>query len=104
MAYAEERSADFRTWVGVVGTMLGAFMAIVDIHITNASLRDITGGLGVTSDEGSWLATSYLIGEIVTLPLTACLTRLFSLRSYLLINPPLFLLFSPSPALLLRLA
>jgi MFS transporter, DHA2 family, multidrug resistance protein len=94
MAYAEERSADFRTWLGVVGTMLGAFMAIVDIHITNASLRDITGGLGVTSDEGSWLATSYLIGEIVTIPLTAWLTRVFSLRWYLLINTTLFLIFS----------
>ena len=48
----------FRTWIGVLGTMLGGFMAVVDIQITNSSLRDITGGIGATLDEGSWISTS----------------------------------------------
>jgi DHA2 family multidrug resistance protein len=74
--------------------MLGAFMAILDIHITNASLRDITGGIAATPNEGSWVATSYLIGEIVTIPLTAWLARIFSVRWYLLSNVALFLVFS----------
>jgi MFS transporter, DHA2 family, multidrug resistance protein len=42
-----------RTWIGVLGMMLGGFMAVVDIQITNSSLRDITGGIGATLDEGS---------------------------------------------------
>jgi len=37
------------------GTMLGAFMAVLDIQITNASLRYITGGIAATEDEGSWI-------------------------------------------------
>ncbi len=85
---------DVRCWIGVIGTMLGAFMAVLDIQITNSSLRDITGGIGATIDEGSWISTAYLIGEIVTIPLTAWLSRVFSVRWYLLGNVVLFLGFS----------
>jgi DHA2 family multidrug resistance protein len=94
MAGTEEKPVDFRTWVTVMGTMLGAFMAVVDIQITNSSLRDITGGISATQDEGSWISTSYLIGEIVTIPLTAWLARVFSARWYLIVNVALFLIFS----------
>ena len=94
MPNIDEHRVDFRTWVGVSGTMLGAFMAVLDIQITNASLRDITGGIAATQDEGSWVSTSYLIGEIITIPLTAWLSRVFSVRWYLLTNVSLFLIFS----------
>src|SRR6201987_2004531 len=94
MTDMEEKPVDFRTWVGVMGTMLGAFMAVLDIQITNSSLQDITGGIAATQDEGSWVSTSYLIGEIITIPLTAWLARVFSVRWYLLVNVALFLLFS----------
>ena len=94
MANIEEKPVDFRTWVGVLGTMLGAFMAVLDIQITNSSLKDITGGIAATQDEGSWVSTSYLIGEIITIPLTAWLSRVFSVRWYLIVNVALFLIFS----------
>ena len=70
MQTIHDERVDLRTWVGVLGTMLGAFMATLDIQVTNASLRDITGGIAATQDEGSWVSTSYLIGEIITIPLT----------------------------------
>jgi DHA2 family multidrug resistance protein len=94
MPDVDEQRVDLRTWVGVSGTMLGAFMAVLDIQITNASLRDITGGIAATQDEGSWVSTSYLIGEIITIPLTAWLSRVFSPRWYLFVNVALFLIFS----------
>jgi DHA2 family multidrug resistance protein len=53
--------------------MLGAFMAVFDIQITSSSLRDITGGIAATQDEGSWIPTSYLIGEIINIAFTAWL-------------------------------
>ncbi len=81
-------------WIGVMGTMLGAFMAVLDIQITNSSLADISGGIGATTTQGSWISTAYLIGEIVTIPLTAYLSRVFTLRYYLLVNVVLFLTFS----------
>ncbi len=91
---ADERQMNFRKWVGVIGTMVGAFMAVLDIQITNSSLRDIAGGISATPDESSWISTAYLVGEIITIPLTAWLSQVFSVRYYLLVNVVLFLGFS----------
>jgi MFS transporter, DHA2 family, multidrug resistance protein len=94
MAPSSEEQVSLRTWIAVLGTILGAFMAVLDIQITNASLREITGGIASTSVEASWVSTSYLIGEIITIPLTAWLGRVFGTRLYLLVNVALFLMFS----------
>ena len=91
---AQEPEVSLRHWVALVGAMLGAFMAVLDIQITNASLNDILGSLGSTLDEGSWVSTSYLAAEIVVIPLTGWLLDVFSPRRYLLANTALFLIFS----------
>ncbi|HEY9806363.1 MAG TPA: MFS transporter, partial [Candidatus Obscuribacterales bacterium] len=83
-----------KTWIGVMGTLLGAFMAVLDIQITNASLQDIQAALGATLEEGSWISTAYLVAEIVVIPLTGWLARVFSTRRYLLVNAALFIFFS----------
>src|SRR5713101_8368150 len=88
-----------RTWIAVLGSTLGAFMAVLNIQITNASLADIQGGIGAGIDDGGWISTSYLIAEIIVIPLTAWLAQVFSLRSYLLTNAVLFLVFSAACAL-----
>jgi DHA2 family multidrug resistance protein len=53
--------------MGVWGTMLGAFMAVLDIQITNASLREITGGIAATQDEGSWISMAIGLGSLVAM-------------------------------------
>jgi DHA2 family multidrug resistance protein len=83
-----------RDWIAVLGGVLGAFMAVLDIQITNASLSDIEGGLSASADQGSWISTAYLVAEIVVIPLTGWLSRVFSLRLYLVANTILFLIFS----------
>ena len=83
-----------REWIGVLGALLGAFMAVLDIQITNASLKDVTGALGSTLDEGSWISTSYLTTEIVIIPLSGWISSIFSVRRYLLVTTSLFLVFS----------
>ena len=83
-----------RMWTAVVGSTLGAFMAVLNIQIVNASLADIQGAIGAGTDDGGWISTSYLIAEIVVIPLSAWLARVFSVRNYLLTNAVLFLLFS----------
>jgi DHA2 family multidrug resistance protein len=83
-----------RDWIAVLGGVLGAFMAVLDIQITNASLADIQGALGASLDEGSWISTGYLIAEIIVIPMTAWLSQVFGLRRYLLVNCALFLGFS----------
>ncbi|PPS39855.1 MDR family MFS transporter [Chroococcidiopsis sp. TS-821] len=84
----------FKSWIAVMGAMLGAFMAVLDIQITNASLKDIQAALGATLEEGSWISTAYLVAEIVVIPLTAWLSRIFATRWYLVVNAALFTFFS----------
>ncbi|MBN9559182.1 MAG: multidrug efflux MFS transporter [Alphaproteobacteria bacterium] len=88
------RSVPLRNWLAVLGAMLGAFMAILDIQITNSSLANIQGTLGASLEEGSWISTGYLIAEIIVIPLTGWLAMVFGLRRYLLVNSALFLGFS----------
>src|ERR1700740_3661002 len=91
---ADEAPVTPRTWVAVAGSLLGAFMAVLYIMIANASLPYIEGGIGTGGVYGTWISTAYLIGEIIVIPLTDYLSRVFSLRRYLLVNVALFLLFS----------
>ncbi len=91
---AFSNSSSLRRWIALWGAMLGAFMAVLDIQITNSSLPDILGTIGATLDEGSWVSTSYLVAEIIVIPLTAWLADVFGTRRYLLTNTVLFLLSS----------
>jgi DHA2 family multidrug resistance protein len=83
-----------KTWIAVIGSTLGAFMAVLNIQIVNASLADIQGAIGAGIDDGGWISTSYLIAEIVVIPLSGWLAQVFSTRKYLLTNAVLFLALS----------
>jgi DHA2 family multidrug resistance protein len=85
---------DWKVWVAVIGATIGAFMAILNIQIVNASLANIEGGIGSGADNGGWISTAYLVPEIIVIPLSAWLARIFSLRVYMLTNSALFLVFS----------
>src|SRR5262249_17092084 len=81
---ARTDKASTAAWIAVLASMVGAFMAILNIQITNASLLDIEGGIGTGVDNGAWISTSYLIGEIVVIPLTDYLSKVFSFRRYII--------------------
>ena len=59
---------------------VGMFAALLDIQIVAASLQQIGGGLSAAQDEISWVQTAYLIAEIIVIPLSGWLTRVFSTR------------------------
>jgi DHA2 family multidrug resistance protein len=86
--------ASTAVWIAVIAAMIGSFMAILNIQITNASLLNIEGGIGTGVDNGSWISTSYLIGEIIVIPLTDFLSRVFSFSRYMLASATLFAIFS----------
>src|ERR1700742_1237110 len=91
---ASEEQVPLRTWIAVGGALIGAFMAVLNIQVTNSSLPDIEGGIGTGGVNGAWISTAYLIGEIIVIPMTDFLSRVFSLRRFLIANTALFLLFS----------
>lgn len=90
----ESQTVRLRDWFAILGVSLGAFMAILDIQIVNASLREIQGSLGLDASEGSWISTAYLIAEIIVIPLTAFCSVAFGLRNYLIFNSVMFLIAS----------
>src|SRR5215471_18306166 len=97
-AQAADKGGSLKMWMAVIGSTLGAFMAVLNIQIVNASLADIQGAIGAGIDDGGWISTSYLIAEIVVIPLSGWLAQVFSVRIYLLTNAFLFLVFSAACA------
>src|ERR1700759_2043335 len=91
---AGEAPVSLKTWIAVGGSLLGAFIAVLNIQITNTALPYIEGGISTGGTYGTWISTAYLIGEIIVVPLTDFLSRVFSLRRFLIVNTALFLFFS----------
>ncbi|MFV3073656.1 DHA2 family efflux MFS transporter permease subunit [Niveispirillum fermenti] len=75
-----------RELAGFAALGVGMFMAVLDVQIVAASLGPIRDGLGATSDEVSWVQTSYLIGEVLMIPLTGMLVRLMSSRYLFMVS------------------
>jgi len=57
---------------------VGFFIALLDIQIVSASLKEIGGGLSASPDEVAWVQTSYLIAEIIVIPISGWLSRVIS--------------------------
>src|SRR5260370_20779379 len=72
----------FKTWVAVVGSTIGAFLAILNIQVVGASLADIQGGIGAGLDDGGWITASFLLAEILVFPLSPWLAHNFFLRPH----------------------
>ena len=58
----------------------GMFMAFLDIQVVSASLAEIQAGLAASSDEITWVQTSYLMAEVVAIPLSGFLSRALGTR------------------------
>src|SRR3984893_2689186 len=89
--HTAEEHVSLKTWIAVVGAALGAFLAILNIQIVSSSLADIQGAIGAGADEGGWITTAYLVAEIIVIPISGWLARVFSVRRYLLVNTFAFL-------------
>jgi DHA2 family multidrug resistance protein len=88
------QNADLGAWLAVAAGTLGALLATLDISIVNSALPTIQGEIGASGTEGAWVATAYLVAEIIIIPLASWLTRLLGLRTFLLIAVTLFTGFS----------
>jgi MFS transporter, DHA2 family, multidrug resistance protein len=86
--------ADAAAWLAVAAGTIGAMMATLDISIVNSSLPTIQGEIGATGSEGTWIATAYLVAEIIIIPLSGWLERMLGLRAFLLWAAVLFTGFS----------
>jgi MFS transporter, DHA2 family, multidrug resistance protein len=86
--------ADATAWIAVAAGALGALLATLDISIVNSALPTIQGEIGASGTEGTWIATAFLVAEIIIIPLSAWLERLLGLRTLLIIAVVAFTGFS----------
>ena len=77
-------------WLIAVLVSLAAFMEVLDTTIANVALRYIAGGLGVSVDEASWVVTTYLVANAVSLTVSAVLAKTLGRKTFFLICLALF--------------
>src|SRR6186713_1993257 len=78
-AAADERIPPRRLFAFLI-MVFGMFMSILDIQVVSASLQQIQAGLSASSSEVSWVQTSYLIAEVIAIPLSGFLSRALGTR------------------------
>nr|WP_314086599.1 DHA2 family efflux MFS transporter permease subunit [uncultured Shinella sp.] len=79
-APAQADKVPVRRVIAFFAMVFGMFMSILDIQIVSASLSEIQAGLGAGADEIAWVQTSYLIAEVIMIPLSGTLARIVSTR------------------------
>ncbi|HZJ64370.1 MAG TPA: MFS transporter, partial [Kofleriaceae bacterium] len=65
-----------------ITVMAAALMALIDISIVNVALSDIRASFGTPIDQIGWVSTSYMMANIVVIPMTGWLQRRFGFRRY----------------------
>jgi MFS transporter, DHA2 family, multidrug resistance protein len=73
-----------------VTVMLGLIMAIIDTTIVNVAISTIGGNLGATVDEVAWVATGYILANVVVMPLNGWLTALLGRKTFYALSLALF--------------
>jgi MFS transporter, DHA2 family, multidrug resistance protein len=74
----------------VLTTISAAIMELIDTSIVNVALAQISGNLGATIEDTSWVITAYAIANVIIIPLTGFFARLFGRKKYYLYSIILF--------------
>ena len=87
-----ERSeyGDINPWLIAVLVAIATFMEVLDTTIANVALRYISGGLAVSSDEASWVVTTYLVANSVVLSASGWIAEMFGRKNFFLVCITLF--------------
>ncbi|MBB3934144.1 DHA2 family efflux MFS transporter permease subunit [Aureimonas phyllosphaerae] len=71
-------------WVIAIVVSIATFMEVLDTTIANVALRYISGGLGVSSDEASWVVTTYLVSNAITLTASSFIAKRYGRKRFYL--------------------
>ncbi len=83
-------AGSYNPWLIVAIISLPTFMEVLDTSIANVSLQYISGGLSITSDEATWVLTSYLVANAVVIPISGWLSDTFGRKRYFVFSIILF--------------
>ena len=74
----------------VITTVSAAIMELIDTSIVNVALNDISGSLGVSIEDVSWVITAYAIANVIIIPLTGFLAEYFGRKNYYIVSIIIF--------------
>ncbi|MGI8467708.1 MAG: DHA2 family efflux MFS transporter permease subunit [Pyrinomonadaceae bacterium] len=74
----------FNPWLIATAVMLATFMEVLDTSVANVALPHIAGNLSASTEEATWVLTSYLIANAIILPATSWLTTVFGRKKFLI--------------------
>lgn len=80
----------FAKFIIVLTTVSAAIMELIDTSIVNVALHDISGSLGVSIEDVSWVITSYAIANVIIIPLTGFLAEYFGRKNYYIVSMIIF--------------
>src|ERR687883_185071 len=75
----------FNPWLIAASVMLATFMEVLDTSVANVALPHIAGNLSATTEESTWVLTSYLVSNAIILPATNWLSRFFGRKRFLIV-------------------
>src|ERR1044071_8484118 len=93
-ARAHAEHVDRFRWFILLGLITAAMMEILDTTIINVALPRMAGNLSATQEEIAWVSTSYILANVVVLPMTAFFTETFGRKRYLTFSILLFVVAS----------
>ena len=77
-------------WLIAMTVALAAFMEVLDTSIANVALPHIAGSLGASTDEGTWVLTSYLVANAIVLPLGGWASNVLGRRNFFVLCITIF--------------
>src|SRR5579884_859726 len=83
-APATVAAPDVNPWIIAISVMLSTFMEVLDTTVVNVSLPHIAGNLSASTDEATWVLTSYLVANAIILPITGWLANYFGRKRLLM--------------------
>lgn len=85
-AIRQKASSELVLNIGFFAMVIGMFMAILDIQIVASSIRQIQAGVSASQEEIAWIQTGYLVAEVVGIPLSGFLNRVFGIRKLFMMS------------------
>jgi DHA2 family multidrug resistance protein len=86
----EQWRPKFNPWLIAATVALAAFMEVLDTSIANVALPHIAGDLGASTDQGTWVLTSYLVSNAIILPVGAWSSSVIGRKNFFLLCITIF--------------
>src|SRR5579863_7827352 len=77
-------------WIVAMTVTLATFMEVLDSSIANVALPHISGSVGASTEEGTWVLTSYLVSSAIVLPMCGWLSNLIGRKRFYMMCVAIF--------------